>query len=852
MRQWQKQKKYITSSLLSSHRIEIEQFNLNLLPYPALARFILFYGKMNPDRKIWLKKYVLLPLAISAFVVFAVVAVSIIYYSGKAATYDMKEVGIIPERSFVYDNSGKMYSRMGGENRVVVPLGKVSPNFKNALLGREDRRFHKHGGVDFYGTARALVRNVKSGSIREGGSTLTQQLARNSFDLRDKSYRRKILEVFLAWRIEKHYSKEQILEFYVNRIYFGSGVWGIETASQFYFGKNAENLTLSEGALLAGLIKSPNVYSPFKNLEKSIHERDEVLNSLVKYEIISAHHAEEAKKEVITLARKRAFPFEENYAIDVIRHEVSSLIDDDQIDLGGLKIFTTIEPKLQEGAEKTLNEFLNSVENRKGFKHTKKKGEPDKESNGKTKYLQGALIAIDNKTGGILAMVGGRDYDDSKYNRATQARRQVGSTFKPFVYALAFESGLNPESMVDDGPIQPGELGRSYKNWRPENSDGQHKGLQPAGLGLVHSRNTMTVRVAQNAGFGRVVSLAKSMGLGDNIPDYPSTVLGSFETTLTDLTAAYTSFPNEGKMRKAYVIKKIEDAKGNVLYLGQSTEQRVFSRESAGVTSGLMEMVMETGTASKARSLGFKGQGGGKTGTTNDYKDAWFVGFTPGVTCGVWVGFDDPQTIMKKGYGSELALPIWVNFVKKLPGKLTQGSYYAVRPNLAPPPIINPNENVYGEVSGIMETLHQDIKNIFGTTPRPVEPVPNNAPHERVVEPVNQSVQVPLEDQPVLQGDRRVAQPPIPVPAEDYENRTPTRNNNVFVPEADRPVRVKSPKQNKDGLRPGDRVLKTEVIEQGGKKIIRRHILRNRSEMPDEGEVDGEVLVDPQESRKRN
>src|SRR5262249_20282186 len=341
-----------------------------------------------------------------------------IFYFGWSQTFDLKEIGKIPERSLVYDMDGKVYSRLRGENRILVESDKISPLFKKALLAREDSRFYEHHGIDPIGIVRALLRNLGHLRIREGGSTITQQLARNSFSLGGRDLNRKILEAFVALRIESSYSKDQILGFYVNRIYFGSSLYGLETASRAYFGKSSSELSLSEAAMLAGLIRSPNRYSPLSNMEGAISQRDEVLDRMTELKMISAADAADAKKSAIRIAGQHGSTPQENYAMDALYRELQGLVTQDQIDGGGLRIYTSRDPDLQQGAEDAIETGLAQIEKRKGYNHPKKADFTDqaRAAEEQTPYLQGALVTIDNRTGGIRALVGGRDYRDSKYN----------------------------------------------------------------------------------------------------------------------------------------------------------------------------------------------------------------------------------------------------------------------------------------------------------------------------------------------------------------------------------------------------------------------------------------------------
>lgn len=585
-------------------------------------------------------------------------------YGFWASSYDLNQVREMSERSTVYDMDGKVYSRLQGENRVTVKLDEVSPDFVKALLAREDSRFYKHRGVDPIGIVRALVRNVGRGSAREGASTLTQQLARNSFPLGGKNIHRKILEAFVSLRMEQHFSKDEILEAYVNRIYFGSGVYGIETASLTYFGKRAKDLKLGEAAMIAGIIRAPTYFSPHRHFKGATNQRNQVLERMAKLGSITEAQASAAKAAPLAVAKKKTISTQENYAMDAVRRELDLLLTDEQRGDGGLKIYTTIDPTLQRAAQTALDSELTKVEQRAGYKHPKRSdfSAEAKAQELSTPYLQGALVVIDNRSGALRALVGGRDFQESKYNRAIQpeAARQVGSTFKPFVYAAAYQRGMLPGATIDDGPIQRGEI-RAASNWTPDNSDGTYKGPMRAEEGLVLSRNTMSVRVGERAGLDAIGKLAAACGI-DNMPRQPAVYLGAFEQTVADLASAYTVFPNNGMRRQNYIIERIDDANGETIYRSAHVQTRAIDTGTAWLTTQAMQKVMERGTGTSAKSsMGFNKIAAGKTGTTNDFRDAWFVGFTTSLTCGVWVGLDKPDTIVSRGYGAALALPVWVD-----------------------------------------------------------------------------------------------------------------------------------------------------------------------------------------------
>ncbi len=536
------------------------------------------------------------------------------------------------------------------------------------MLAREDARFYEHKGIDWRGILRALVRDITSGSAKEGASSITQQLARNSLPLGGRTLSRKILEAMVALRIERQFTKQQILELYINRIYFGNGCYGVETASQAYFGKSASKLNLPEAALLAGLIRGPNRFSQLRNPEGARIQRNIVLDRMVALKKLSTAEAEDAKRAKITPHPKRMPFIQENYAMDAVQRDLNLLLTQDQIDNGGLSIYTTLDPAVQSSAQDALETQLTKIEHQSNFHHPLKanyKPPENGEGDSAMPYLEGAVVLIDNASGGIRALVGGRDYAQSKFNRAlTPANRQVGSAFKPFVYTIAFNHGLLPGAAISDGPIRPGEI-EGAGSWSPANSDGTYGGIMPCSYGLIHSRNTMSVRVGQFAGLDAVQKVANDLGVSQNIPSGPAIYIGSFETNLKALTAAYSVFPNAGLRKQAYIIERIDNQQHKPIYRTAHISVPTLDPSAAWMTSQLMEEVLTKGTAASARSLGFRLPAAGKTGTTNDYKDAWFVGYTSTLTCGVWVGFDQPTTIVPHGYGAALALPVWTQVMNK-------------------------------------------------------------------------------------------------------------------------------------------------------------------------------------------
>ncbi len=587
------------------------------------------------------------------------------FYIAWAWTFDLQMVGRIPESSLVLDRNGAVYTRLAGENRRTVPLEKISPWFVRAVIAREDSRFRSHFGVDPIGIARAAVRNLIAGGVRQGGSTLTQQLARNSFPLGGQTIHRKILEAALALRMEMIFSKDEILTHYMNRIYFGAGLFGIETASQAYFQKPAADLTLAESALLAGLIRSPNRLSPFRDPNGALRQRNITLEQMEAQGFISAGQMLAAQQEPVLLAAEKPAPPQEDWAMEIVSKELERILPQDVIDSAGLKIFTALDTGMQRAATDAVEATLREVEARKDYPHPRREESAvaDPQSRDGTPYLQAAAMAVDNHTGGIRALVGGRDYAASKFNRAFFAARQVGSSAKPFVYAAAFANGLNPDTPISDDRLQPGELPKAWKNYDPVNSDGTYRGMLPAREGLVLSRNTMSVRVGMSAGLDRVRETILKAELTDDAPRYPSIFLGSFSGTLRALTTAYAALASGGVKPEMHLVERVENAQGRTLYRYKGSSHRILPAGAARITASILADVMTRGTGASASALGYKGRAAGKTGTTNGYRDAWFIGFDQQTTCGVWVGFDKPQTIVERGYGATLALPIWVKIM---------------------------------------------------------------------------------------------------------------------------------------------------------------------------------------------
>ncbi len=598
-----------------------------------------------------------------------------VIYGFRAHQYDLTKIRAMPERSIILDRLGVEIGRIHGEKRSLVPLGQVSENFRKAILAREDERFYRHGAFDAIGIGRAVLKNLQG--KREGASTITQQLASDIFKLKSGEKRgdtlrqidRKLLEIGIAIRLEAWLEKDDILEAYINQINWGRQIKGVGEASRIYFEKHPSELTLSQSALLAGIVRGPDSYNPFSSMEAAHRERGTTLDRMVTAGVLTEVEADTAREEPIEIRPKWRREAHESYAMDQIRRDLDLFLEKENIDLGGLEITTTIDLRLQQKGEEALDKKLREVERYSGYPHQTRSAwqsipegerkEPD--------YIQGAIVMIENRTGAVLALVGGRDADESRFNRATQARRQVGSIFKPFVYLSAFDKGLRPDTGISDGPIQPGEI-KGGGTWRPQNSDGKYGGIQPVSQGLIRSRNTMSVRVGNYATIPRVKDVARAAGFRTQMPDNPSSFLGSWEASPWEVASAYTIFPNDGVRYRPYLISEIRDREGNVLYPTKGgnpmLSYQAAKSGSAWSVSQILKEVATRGTAASVKRLGFDKPCGGKTGTTNDFKDAWFSGYTSNLTCTVWVGFDQPKKTIQGGYGSTLSLPVWVELMK--------------------------------------------------------------------------------------------------------------------------------------------------------------------------------------------
>ena len=564
---------------------------------------------------------------------------------------DVREIAVMAKATTLYDVNGRPAFTIYKEQRIPISIDHVSPHLAQAILAVEDQRFYEHRGMDVIRTAGAFLNNVRTRRTTQGGSTLTQQLARQSLLTAEKTYSRKAKEVIVAARIEKEFDKREILQLYLNKVYFGDGLYGVEAASLGYFGKHAADLSLSEAALLAGLVKSPSTYAPTVNLDRALARQKIVLQAMRDAHVIDAkaHQAALNSPVQLTDALRAAEPFGQ-YFKEEVRKQLVERFGWERVYQGGLKVYTTLDPELQKAAESEVVRGVQEIEERQ----LRRKGvTPSAEP------LQAALVAMDPVTGEIRAMVGGRDFGASRFNRVTQARRQAGSAFKPFVYAAALEHGFSPGTLLTDlnNPVWTPQ-----GDWVPDDGHSSAESMTMRAA-LKTSSNRAAVRMLQEVGIPTAVTYADRLGVGP-VPGVPSLALGSGEVTLLSMTAAFSAFANAGVLPTPLLIRRVEEGNGEVLFTGELKSGRAVSESTAFLMSTMLADVINSGTAWSARRVGFMLPAAGKTGTTNDYKDAWFIGYTPKVVAGVWVGYDMPQTIIANGYAAELAVPIWARFMK--------------------------------------------------------------------------------------------------------------------------------------------------------------------------------------------
>jgi penicillin-binding protein 1A len=581
------------------------------------------------------------------------------------------------QASKVYAADGRLITDFGLQRRTVVSIDQISPAVTAAFLSVEDKRFYQHNGVDWVRLFGSLVRApfaVLKGERVQGWSTITMQLAGNlwpeSINRRERTLGRKIREMKVALEIERAYPKDKILELYLNQIDLGNRAFGVETAAERYFGKPVRLLNVAEAAMLAAIPKAPSRYNPRRNPDLAVARRNLVIGLLRDDGRITPVSAEAWKAYPLLLSSSSDFSGVADYFVEYVRQQLDARFGAD-LYRSGLRIYTTLDLDMQLAAERALASQLETIESGKKYgrfphptyrDYLQKRGEDESEPPPQSPYLQGSLVTMEARTGYIRAMVGGRDFDDSKFNRATQAFRQAGSTFKPFVYSAAIRAGYPLSDVMDDSPVSV-EI-PDQPVWEPQNYDNKFLGPMTLRHALYDSRNTVAVKLGLKLGVDAVVAEATSFGLTSRIPLVPSIFIGSADVLLIDMVAAYTGFANMGVRTKPLAILRVEDREGNILWQPQPVEVPVMDPQHAWIILDAMRDVVRKGTAAGAvLGGGFTIPTAGKTGTTNDYKDVWFMGYTPDLVTGVWMGFDNPDKIMGNAQGGRLAAPAWTSMM---------------------------------------------------------------------------------------------------------------------------------------------------------------------------------------------
>ncbi len=687
---------------------------------------------------------------------------------------DIRQLGEYepPVTTRLYAGNGELIKEYAAEKRFFTPINKVPDLVKNAFISAEDKNFYSHGGLDYVGLARAVLSNFKnfaSGRRPQGASTITQQVAKNMLLTSELSYIRKIKEAFLAYRLEEAFTKDHILELYLNEIYLGNRAYGVAAASINYFGKPLKSLSIEEAAYLAALPKGPNNYHPIKRYDNAVARRNWVIQRLQEEGYITQTQSIEAQeKPLVVVDKEKRFVEGGDYFSEEVRKEVQDKFGDSAINEGGLMIRTTINPKLQEIAYKTFTKNIEAYDRKHGYRGPianfadikdfyKSKKPAGSSKNWQLAYVlnvtnsqadielldkkqgvvllkdiawakktlknqawgatpssatqvfkkgdvilveakttssdsynlrqipdvDGGLIALDPHTGKILALIGGYSFEKSEFNRAIQANRQTGSVFKPFVYLAALENGYSPNDLILDAPFVL-DQGPGLPKWKPKNYSSVFYGLTTLRQGVEKSRNLMTVRLAQALGMDKVADFAKKMGITKNMPHLLSMSLGSSDSKLIDMTTAYAMIVNGGKQIKPYFIEQVQDRYGKSIYKHDKREcvdckaskfnnqdvpelndlrQQVIDPLSAYQMTSILQGVAQRGTGARLKYIGKNI--GGKTGTTNDSKDGWFIGFTPNLVVGVYVGFDEPRTLGKRETGASTGLPIFYDFMQE-------------------------------------------------------------------------------------------------------------------------------------------------------------------------------------------
>ena len=611
------------------------------------------------------------------------------------------------QTSKLYAVDNRFIAEIGLERRTLIKLGDVPPQLRDAFVITEDKRFYSHAGIDWRRVFGAGLRNLRSGGFSQGFSTITMQLARNVFPeriSREKTLVRKLKEAKVARAIESAYTKDKILELYLNQIYLGNGAYGVETAAQRYFGKSARDVTVAEAATLAALPKAPGNYNPRQHPERAVQRRNTVIELMRKNGALSDADASLARAFPLQLAARSESGEIAPYYVEWVRQQLDARFGR-QLYEQGLKVYTTLDLDMQGAAERALEKQLRDIEAGKfgAFRHTSYETYLARNASGQdntgpnSPYLQGAFVAMDPRTGAVRALVGGRNFDDSKFNRATQALRQAGSTFKPFVYADAIRNGRPPSFLTDDSPLAVPQFDGT--TWTPQNYDLKFEGTMPLRSALYRSRNLATIRLGMDLGEPSVIEMARKFGISTEIQPYPAIHIGSASVYPLEMVAAYSAFANLGVRAAPNSILRVENNRGEILWSPTPVRTQVLAPEEAWVMVDILKDVVRRpgGTAygSVYARGNFRIPSGGKTGTTNDGNDVWYVGFTADLVAGVWMGLDRPQKIKADAQGGVLAAPAWTAFMTEV---------YQRKP--APPDWPRPEAIISREIDGTTGLLH--------------------------------------------------------------------------------------------------------------------------------------------------
>ena len=572
-----------------------------------------------------------------------------------ALTHDLPQISALEHFrpsaiTRIYSSDGVMIAELFVEKRDPAPLKVIPEYLKKAIIATEDKNFYTHSGVDLKGITRAIIKDIWAGKFVEGASTITQQLAKTLFLNPKKSLVRKLKEAFLAFHIERRYTKDEILELYLNQVYFGSGAYGVESAARIFFDKSVKDLTLAECSLVSAMPKSPSRYSPLVNKDLAIKRRNIVLKQMLNTDIINETEFNKALNEPLNLVKGNKNSLKAPYFIEYVKEFLEKIIGSSRLYKEGLTIYTTLSYKLQKTAEDAIAKGLSELESRMKQQGIINPGP------------QSALVSLDIQSGGILAMIGGKDFYKSHYNRATIAKRQPGSAFKPIVYAHAIERGFTQNMKLLDSPVVF-RGGKNGEDWKPENFSKNYQGEITLRKALALSKNIPAVRLIEMLGPSSVVQFGYKLGIKSTLSPNLSLVLGTSEVTLLELTSAYMVFPNRGKSIEPYGVMEIVDHNGRIVWHAKPKKRLVMSRTGAAIMTDMLIAVVKEGTGKKANII--KRPVAGKTGTTDKFKDALFIGFSPSIATGVWVGQDKFVTLGKLETGARAALPIWMEFMEK-------------------------------------------------------------------------------------------------------------------------------------------------------------------------------------------